>query len=64
MCSHHKAPALLLGVLYFITYVNAASKDSVDAAIYWDSGALHGIRDAKLGAPVVAHCPQPECGSN
>src|ERR1700722_4347217 len=54
MCSHHKAPALLLGVLYFITYVNAASKDSVDAAIYWDSGALHGIRDAKLGAPVVA----------
>src|ERR1700720_3590865 len=54
MCSHHKASALLLGVLYFITYVNAASKDSVDAAIYWDSGALHGIRDAKLGAPVVA----------
>jgi hypothetical protein len=54
MCSHHKASALLLGVLYFINYVNAASKDSVDAAIYWDSAALQGIRDAKLGAPVVA----------
>ncbi len=54
MCGQHKASALLLGVLYFITYVNAASKDSVDAAIYWDSAALQGIRDAKLGAPVVA----------
>jgi len=31
-----------------------AAQPSLSAAIQWDSAALQGVRDAKLGAPVVA----------
>src|ERR1700733_538954 len=52
MCGYPKASALVLSVLFFVSYANPASKSS-DAAIYWNSATLQGIRDAKLGAPVV-----------
>ena len=53
MCGYPKASALVLSVLFFVSYATPASKSS-DAAIYWNSATLQGIRDAKLGAPVVA----------
>ena len=34
--------------------IHARSAEPANAAVQWNTAALQGIRDAKLGAPVVA----------
>jgi hypothetical protein len=41
-------------VLVLLTWANAAPAVPPNQTIQWNSAALQGIRDAKLGAPVVA----------
>jgi PAP2 superfamily len=44
----------LLNLLLYASDTDAAVQERVNIAIEWNSATLQGIRDAKLGAPVVA----------
>ena len=43
-----------LALLWHLACASVPVEAKPDTAVRWDSGALQGIRDAKLGAPVVA----------
>ena len=49
-----KYPVAIFGTLLLFARGHATSPPSPNIALRWDSAALQGIRDAKLGAPVVA----------
>lgn len=50
-------PFLILGclmILLSLGHASAATQHGISPALQWDSATLQGIRDAKLGPPVVA----------
>jgi hypothetical protein len=49
-----KAHVAIFGALFLLTWAHADPKAPPDVAIQWSSAALQGVRDAKLGAPMVA----------
>lgn len=44
----------VVGILLLSTFSDASPSSRENAATHWNNAALQGIRDAKLGAPVVA----------
>ena len=51
---HFKFRSPLVIATLLISFCLSANSESQEVILQWDSAALQGIRDAKLGAPVVA----------